>query len=215
MKWTQEHYDYILAICNGKSYKEILDLFNERFNKNISFYSFKNAMYRCGARTNFNGGCFPKGHKPFNKGLKWDEYLSKETQEKMLQTSFTKGSTSGDKSYKWLEIGTETPFKDGYIYVKTDKPIGTKGRRYQVLKHHLIWQEHYGPIPEGCAVIFLDGDNQNFDIDNLALVKRSELLKLNQEKLIVKGSKEATQCGITIVKIEERIKEHEKQANKS
>lgn len=215
MKWKQEHYDYILAICNGKSSKEILDLFNEHFNKNVTYYSLKNAMHRCGAKTNFNSGYFKKSHKPFNKGLKWDDYLSKETQEKMLETSFSKNKLVNNQNHKWLEIGTETPFKDGYVYVKTDKPIGAKGRRYQVLKHHLLWQEHNGPIPEGCAVIFLDGDKQNFDIDNLALVKRSELLKLNQENLIVKGCKEATQCGITIVKIEERIKEHEKQANKS
>ena len=46
MKWTKEHYDYILSICNSKPVKEILALFNEHFNENITFSAISNAMYK-------------------------------------------------------------------------------------------------------------------------------------------------------------------------
>ena len=213
MKWTKEHYDYILSICNGKPVKEILALFNEHFNENITFSAISNAMYKCGAKTNVNGGRFKKGDKPFNKGLKWDEYLSKESQESCRRTCYKKGDTVREKNNKWTEIGTETLWKGEYFYIKVDKPTNRKGHMYHALKHRYIWEQHNGPIPEGYVVIFLDGNRQNFNIDNLALVKRSELAMLNREKLIVKDNKEATKCGIAIVKLEERIKEYEKQAD--
>jgi hypothetical protein len=42
-------------------------------------------------------------------------------------------------------------------------------------KHHLVWESHHGqPIPKGHAVIFGDGNNRNFDPDNLILVSRAQ-----------------------------------------
>ena len=40
--------------------------------------------------------------------------------------------------------------------------------------HRLVWEEHYGEIPNGCRIIFLDGNKENTDISNLFLVKRNE-----------------------------------------
>lgn len=68
--------------------------------------------------------------------------------------------------------GTET-FKGGYWWVKIDnqklpKKYTTEERyRNWKLKHHIIWEKHHGPIPPGCKVIFLDGDRNNFNIENL------------------------------------------------
>lgn len=210
MKWTQEHYDYILSICNGKPVKEILALFNEHFGENITFSAISNAMYKCGAKTNVNGGWFKKGDKPFNKGLKWDEYLSKESQENSRKTCFKKGHGVGSENNKWTKVGTESVGKDGYILIKLNEK---RGKKYTIPKAHYIWEQHFGKIPEGHKIIFLDGNKYNFDIDNLALVSNGENLRLNAEKLRIKGSKEATKCGIAIVKLEERIKEYEKQAD--
>lgn len=35
-----------------------------------------------------------------------------------------------------------------------------------------IWIDHYGKVPKGKMVIFLDGDRNNFDIDNLYCIDR-------------------------------------------
>ena len=46
-------------------------------------------------------------------------------------------------------------------------------RKYQT-KRRFVWEQHYGrKIPKGYDVIFLDGDKENYDIKNLAIVKKS------------------------------------------
>jgi RNA polymerase sigma factor (sigma-70 family) len=35
------------------------------------------------------------------------------------------------------------------------------------LLHHVLWEEVYGPVPEGSEIIFIDGDKENVTIDNL------------------------------------------------
>ena len=57
---------------------------------------------------------------------------------------------------------------DGYTYVKIANP------RKWILKHRKIWIDNFGEIPESHAVIFLDGNKQNFDLFNLILVHRRD-----------------------------------------
>lgn len=35
--------------------------------------------------------------------------------------------------------------------------------------HLLVWEDHYGKIPDNAYVVFKDGDKKNFDISNLKL----------------------------------------------
>ena len=39
-------------------------------------------------------------------------------------------------------------------------------------KQRYIWEQVHGPIPKGHVVVFLDGNNRNFDIDNLYCMDR-------------------------------------------
>ena len=44
-----------------------------------------------------------------------------------------------------------------------------------VPKHRIVWEEANGrPVPDGCIVVFLDGDRSNFDPGNLAIETRAE-----------------------------------------
>lgn len=47
-------------------------------------------------------------------------------------------------------------------------------------KHRLIYEEHYGPIPDGYAVVFKDSDKSNVTIDNLMLISRANLAVINK-----------------------------------
>jgi len=106
---------------------------------------------------------FKKGQESWNKGT--TGYM------KSNVTSFKKGNIP--KNYK--PIGSETiDNKDGYTKVKIDDP------NVWELKHRLIWEERFGEIPKNHAVIFVDGNKSNFDLTNLALVHRRELLYFNR-----------------------------------
>lgn len=109
-------------------------------------------------------GQFKKGLIPHNKGKKWDEYVSKETQQKMLDTAFKKGNMP--KQHR--EVGSERINKDGYVEIKVAEPNKWKH------KHVHLWEEHHGESAKGRVVYFIDGDKTNITIENLAIIDRSE-----------------------------------------
>lgn len=47
---------------------------------------------------------------------------------------------------------------------------GNKGK----MLHRLIWEDHYGKIPQDCYIIFKDGDKTNFQLSNLELRKKQD-----------------------------------------
>lgn len=82
----------------------------------------------------------------------------------------------GNRPHNHRPIGSERLSKDGYIEVKTAEP------RTWTAKSRVIWERENGPLPDGYAVIFLDGNARNFEPSNLYAVKRRELLQLNRNK---------------------------------
>lgn len=84
-----------------------------------------------------------------------------------------------------LPVGTERPWKDGYIKVKVkmypDVPQTKDNWRF---KHYIVWEEANGrPVPEGCTVVFADKDRRNFDPDNLVAIPRKYVGQLNNDHL--------------------------------
>lgn len=52
-----------------------------------------------------------------------------------------------------------------------------------VQKHAYIWEKHYGPLPPGFAIVFIDGDKTNFNINNLIALQRGIQTFMNQKKI--------------------------------
>lgn len=109
-------------------------------------------------------GQFKKGQTPPNKGKKWDDYLSKEQQERSRSTLFGKGHMP----HNHVPVGTEAKTTDGYWKVKVGEPKEWK------FKHILLWEEHYGAVPEGMFVYFKDRNRDNVTIENLAITNRAD-----------------------------------------
>lgn len=138
-----------------------------------------------------SNGRFEKGHIPFNKGKKWSDYLSEESQERIKKTLFQKGN----KTSNTKPIGSERiDAKNHYLYIKIAEP-----NKWQ-LKHRYLYEQKYGKIPKGYNLIFADGDKYNFDLDNLVLVSNAELLIMNKKGLY-KKNKELTKTGSLVAKV--------------
>lgn len=45
--------------------------------------------------------------------------------------------------------------------------------------HVLLWEEHRGPVPEGHAIVFRNGDRTDIRLENLACISRAELMRRN------------------------------------
>lgn len=193
MKYTDEMKQFILDNYKGRYNQELADLFNQKFNTNITSRTIKS--YK--ANNNLNSGLtgkFIKGQTPHNKGKK----MPKEVYEKVKHTMFAKGNVPPNHR----PVGSERISKDGYIEVKVAEP--NKWR----LKQRVVYEEAKGKIPEGCTIIFLDGNKRNFDIDNLRCITRSELLYLNCNGL--NNSNEITETGILMARLD-RAKNKKKQ----
>lgn len=191
-KFIKENY-------TGVGPKEMAAKLNETFGTSYTHSQLK-AWY---ANHNLNSevtGFFPKGHVPANKGMKGITY------EGMKATQFKKGN----KPANWVPIGTERISKDGYVEIKiADGKLNKNWRA----KHIVIWENANGPVPKGHAVIFGDGNNRNFDLKNLILVSRKQLVRLNQNHLI-QNDIELTKTGIIIADIYSKISERKKTPRK-
>lgn len=133
-------------------------------------------------------GQFKKGSVPWNKGLKG--YMGAN------RTSFKKGNTPPQHR----QVGSERVSKDGYTYVKVAEPSLWK------LKHRYIYEQHHGEIDKNVIISFADGDKQNFNIDNLILMTRSENVQMNQDKRYSENA-DITKTNLTVVKIKNKVKE--------
>jgi HNH endonuclease len=119
-----------------------------------------------------NRSIFPKGHVPFNKGKKWDDYMSEAGKQAMQATIFKKGNLPHTNTF------------DGNITIRLDN----KGRLYKHIRlskavwqkyHQYIWEQENGKIPNGMLVVFKDKNSMNCSIENLELITRKENMARN------------------------------------
>ena len=179
---------YIKENHNGVGPKEMAAKLNETFATNYTHTQLK-AWYGRHKLNSEVTGFFPKGHVPFNKGKKgiggWEP------------TQFKKG----DRPANWVPIGTERISRDGYTEVKIAD--GKLNKNWKA-KHIRVWETANGPVPKGHVVIFGDRNLSNFDLNNLILVSRTQLVRLNQNKLI-QNDADLTRTAVIIADIQTAI----------
>ena len=110
----------------------------------------------------------------------------------------------GHMPHNHRPVRSEREGKDGYLEIKVAEPKKWVG------KHKAIYEEHFGPVPKGYKVIFLDSNKRNFDINNLACVSSAELARLNQNHRISEFP-EVTKTGIVLEKYRETIRQKRKE----
>ena len=129
-------------------------------------HTYSEAMLRSGRRA----GQFEQGQRPWNKGV---HGYSVE-----LGRSHFK---PGNRPHTWVPVGTErwttpplsTPNGPRYLKRKVAEP------NHWALVHHIVWEQHHGPVPANCVVTFADCDTSNTAIANLRCVPRAELSASN------------------------------------
>lgn len=125
---------------------------------------------------------FQAGHVPWNVGKKG--WFAAGTE----RTRFKKGLIPP----KRVQTGTEVERSDGLMWIKTD--VGMKP------KHTFLYEAENGEIPAGHVVIFGDGNKRNFELSNLILVSRSQLVLLNRNHLIMNDA-DLTRASVAITDI--------------
>ena len=173
MKYTPEMIDFIRCLAQNNNTHDILNLFNEKYNANVSLHNIRNAMFRNKINKNI----------PCKKGRPYGYNGEREYSVGHEFTLYRSGQ------------------KKNMVYVKISKE--GKGKRKRsgewVLKHRLLWEQANGKIPEGYNIIFLDNNHNNFDLSNLEMASITEIHLLNKYGLNF-NDKDMTKLGLTIVR---------------
>lgn len=146
------------------------------------------------------------GHIP--PGGDWRTEKANKTWHGANSGSFKKGTVPHNQA----QIGEERLTVDGYTWVKIAENPKAKKRDNWKMKHQLIWEKYNGPIPEGMVITFLDGNKQNFDINNLMAITPELHSLLNIRKMRTSDTeltRSSAALGELILKISEKEKEHE------
>ena len=196
-KYTKEEKEFMKNYVPGHSHAEIREEFFKRFGY-IPCKSFPSSYIKNNGLHTGRTGRFEKGQVPVNKGKK----MPKSVYAKCKATMFKAGSITANT----LHIGTEKKLADGYIWIKINDLPRVKKQENWVQKQRVVYEKHYGKIPQGYVVIFLDRNRENFDPENLAAIKRSDLALLNKQGLIYDDSN-LTKVGIGIVRLSSKILE--------
>lgn len=120
------------------------------------------------------GKQFYKGHIPFNKGKKLEDYLSQEKIEKIKLTTFKPGQRAGEKNNTW---------KGGIQVCKSDCVYLYDGVNKRSRRPKVVYEKAHGPIPKGWILFHIDGIKHNDELDNLIAIPRSILVQLNAGRL--------------------------------
>lgn len=188
-KYTDEMIEFLREVAKGKTYVELVKIFNKKYDLGITVGKMKNLLSRKKIYTETGGCLYKKGCIPWNKGTKGLTKANK--------TSFKKG----ERPKSWKPVGSERIDRDGYTLIKIAEP------KKWALKHRVIWEEHYkNKVPKRSVIIFADGDKTNLNVDNLICVTRNELRVLNQCRLI-SSVPELTKTGLNVAKIKIKLDE--------
>jgi hypothetical protein len=124
-----------------------------------------------------NKGCFKKGNIPYNKGMKRGSVSP--------DTEFKKGvHTSNFKGYGIPHICNRTNRKnDIYVTIPEQIEYSVRRRKYinrkRISLARYLWTRFFGEIPKGKIIYNTAQDNDKIEIENLILISRAELIKIN------------------------------------
>ena len=186
--YTKEQVEYVRNNLKGRSWDDMTELFNERFNTSLKSSHLKTLQKNYGLKNGMSG------KTPWNKGIKGLYKLPNRYMKKYKEIS--------GKHPRSIPIGSEHE-KKGYIRIKVAEPNVWK------YKHVFLWEQLHGVLPKGQVIIFADKNNRNFAPDNLIAVTRKELIVMNKCGLIYDNA-DATRAGKTIADIKIKIREGKK-----
>lgn len=170
--WPDEKREWFRSFVPGHTEAEISAEHERLYGFPLTEAQIGNAKTSFGVRSGTHGGRFEKGAPAWNKGKKWDEYVSPEGQEASRLTCFKKGEVNGRAAAIMKPVGTERVNKDGYVEVKVSTGLQERANSNFRLKHRVEYEKAHGPVPSGCNVVFANHDRRDFSPENLVAVPR-------------------------------------------
>ncbi len=181
--FTEEMDRFLRKNNEGISNKILHQMFKEHFKCDIGFSTFKNHRKSLGLKSGLTGR-FEKGQTSWNKGKSMPSHPNS------VKTQFKKGN----RPAQYRPVDSERTAVDGYIEVKVADPSTWRQ------KHRIVYEAHYGPVPEGYVVMFADQNKMNCHPDNLILASRKQMAIVNNMDLL-QDSKELNESVLLLADV--------------
>ena len=176
-KWTNTELEYLRQIVKDRYIFEIAELMSIKFGYEFRKSQIKSIMAKYKITNNMKHKV-PKGTEPWNKNLK----------------------IGNSHIHNLKNTGDEYISSNGFTMMKLDNPT-----RW-VQKHRYLYEQQFGEIPRDKVLIFLDGNKQNLNLDNLKCITRKQLIKMNQNGLFYNNA-ELTEAGSELANLMLKINE--------
>lgn len=190
---NKEQYEYFLSIQNGLYSNQVAEKINEKFGLNITEEQIKGLRKR----------------KKINSGLT-GRYGERTPDGILIQYQ---ECSKKNKTYK---VGEERivhwrTLNYSHIEIKiSENPTIWKP------KHIIVYESVYGKVPKDYVIMFKNQNPLDCDINNLMLIKKTDLCRANRYYGLVKGSAEVNELIIAASKLKGAIKDsvNKKDSNK-
>lgn len=143
-------------------------------------------------------------NKKFNQEIKQSTMESFITKTLLIKRGKNEGKfkKGGGNIYKALPIGTIRKTQ-GQSYIKVQQSgerIKSYDRPDWMPMQEYVYQCSKGEVPEGCYICFLDGNNENFDPENLYPINRRIHAYMSRNRLWSKDA-ELTKTAILLANL--------------
>ena len=182
-RWTEREDELLRQLYPERPNAYLAEIFH-RSKKSVQHRAFVLRIQKTPefAKQQLEKGWFPKGHIPFNKGKKWEHYMSAEGAKNAAKTQF--GGPPHNTRPDGYEILRAEHHGKRYWWIKP-----SDGRR-MMPKHRYLWEMAYGKPPRGFNVQFKDGNPLNCVLENLYLIPRDKQVRENYDRLSAEGKAE-------------------------
>jgi HNH endonuclease len=162
--YTPEEQAFLTEQYPVMTAKVLTAAFNERFGHDFAVTRIASRLKAWGVRSGRD--CrIKKGAVAHNKGVRGVVYPGTE------KTWFK----PGHKPKTWRPVGSERVDVEGFVCVKVAEPNIWR------FKHRVLWEQHNGPIPPDCSLVFIDGNRLNIVLENLMVLHRGVVAIANKE----------------------------------
>ena len=182
--FTPEEGDWLKERLPTAPRREIQDAFEARFGRRPKLCTLDNWATRYGLRGAPNAGRFYKG-QPYNpnSGMKGPNSTSfkrghRNNPEEPLYAERVRFPSAG-KQGRGIRAPTLMIKVPGPSPYESHKRANINQRAHWIPKARYVWEQAHGPAPDGMAVVCRDGDSLNCALDNLELVSRGVLARMN------------------------------------
>ena len=219
-KYTKEEKKWLISnIKENMTTREITEMFNDKWSKNMTTTSMSRFIKRNFGDIKYNKKTYKQNRRKFNKKMydylikngdkhtinEWVIILNQKYNEtynhKILNEYFVKNKVPFKREKLYISpIGAERPKKAHNKYKYNTTEIKVAFPNIWKYKHRYLYEQYHNvKLNDDDYIIFLDQDRTNFSKDNLFRVNQKELGFLYGRGMFSKNPK-ATELGVDVAK---------------